>query len=887
MIHLSGASCAGLKERLAGTDRYVPALRVLNEEAATMRRLLLPVMVSAAACTAFMVAPAAALTRSSGGPALPAARPGAAPPPTLSVNSHLNLRRYAAAGDRAYELGTEDGLYPAMGFHTRGEMGGIWTPPIKLLDGIWFGINGQWIGPATTFTSGFGYVRMALPATGGVQLARTDFVPDGRRAVEFGLTLSAAQATHLNLNVDAHSELMSAYPWGFTTPSQTTFNLADQAAFNGHQLVFTENGTPPVPNAAPHHWAAVVGATGLTPASGQTGKAFRGPQDPPVICPVSTQPDKFRCDDTAYGRGAGGELTYAITLPAHTSRTVWFTVAGSDQGTAAAEAQFQAASANPAAELTTKIASRLAVNGRTQLSQPGDSSFAAAATWSKQDHVDYTQEADNLKIRATEEGTVYPAPLGTLRSIRFLGAGFPDYPWMFATDQEYAVFALLAAGQFATAEAGLRSLAEVSTIANHDSGKVVHETVTDGSVYFGLNDEPGDIDETAKFPDAVAMVWRWTGNNQFRDQMYGFVKKNMQYMIGLAKGDDLWPDGSGNVESSVLGADAVDVAVYTIRGLLDLADMAASKGDTATQQWADSHAAAMEKQFSGAWWLPGIPQFADSLADPANSPLMQRWWTGVTPMEAELYPGGTPQPGLVPPSEALPALALRETSCYSGQYGLYVEGGPGCDPGTYTGKSQQAYTLNTGVMAVGLGNYGLLGPGQQQRYTSDLAQLQLGPVAEQPGAMPEIGPSPDFKPNISLPFNERSSLDQAWGTYGVLGPVVHQQLGVDPQLGNGLLEVLPAVPPGQSSVSGTNIRVGAGSVDVTASHQGASWTTTVTARLACTLHVGATLPSGSAIRQVTLNGSPAPYTVRDTSAGRQVLVSAPCGRTWQVHILTG
>src|SRR5437868_4123019 len=54
--------------------------------------------------------------------------------PTVSVSSHLNLRRYAAAGDRAYELGTEDDRYPAMGFHTRGEMGGIWTPPIKLLD---------------------------------------------------------------------------------------------------------------------------------------------------------------------------------------------------------------------------------------------------------------------------------------------------------------------------------------------------------------------------------------------------------------------------------------------------------------------------------------------------------------------------------------------------------------------------------------------------------------------------------------------------------------------------------------------------------------------------------------------------------------------------------
>src|SRR6266852_4681567 len=159
--------------------------------------------------------------------------------PTLSVSSNLANRRYVAAGDRAYDLGSEDGRYPAMGFHTRGEMGGIWTPPIKLLDGIWFGINGQWIGPTTEFTSGFGYARMALPATGGVRLTRTDFAPDGRRAVEIGLTFSApSQTARLNLNVDAHSELMSAYPWGFTTPDQTVFNLPDQPSFNGRQLVF-------------------------------------------------------------------------------------------------------------------------------------------------------------------------------------------------------------------------------------------------------------------------------------------------------------------------------------------------------------------------------------------------------------------------------------------------------------------------------------------------------------------------------------------------------------------------------------------------------------------------------------------------------------------------
>ncbi len=813
--------------------------------------------------------------------------------PQLSVSSQLSLRRYVAAGDRAYELGSEDGRYPAMGFHTRGEMGGILSPPIKLLDGIWFGINGQWIGPATRFNSGFGYVQMTLPTTDGVQIDRTDFAPDGRRAVEFGLTLSASKSTSFNLNVDAHSELMSAYPWGFTTPNQLQFNLPDTAKFNGSQLVFQEIGKPPVPHAAAHSWAAIVGATGLTPVSGKTGKAFRGPQDPPVICPAPPKPDKFRCDDTAYGKGAGGELTYSLKLPAKSSMTVWFTVAGSDQGLAAAQSEFKAASANPGSELHNKVSTRLSLNNQTQVSLPADPMLAEAVTWSKQDLADLTQQADNLKIRPTEEGTQYPAPIATVPSIRFEGAGFPDYPWMFATDQEYTMYALLAAGQFATAEDGLRSLAEVSDIANHRSGKVVHETVTDGSVYYGLNDEPGDLDETAKFPTAVAMVWRWTGDSKFRDQMYNFTVRNMQYLVNLTKSDDdLWPDGGGNVESSVLGPDALDVSVYMIRGLLDLADMAASKHDTTTEHWALTHAAAMEKAFQKAWWLPRIPQYADSITDPSainpnSQPLMQRWWTGVTPMEAELYEGGVPQPELAPPADAHAALALRETSCYSGQYGMYVEGGPGCDSGTYQGKTQQAYTLNTGVMAVALGNYGLLGPKQQQRYTDDLAQLQLGAAEEQPGMMPEIGPSPDFVANIHEPFNERSSLEQAWGTYGVLWPVVHQQLGVDPQLGDGVLEVLPDVPSGQTSVSGTDIRIGTGMINVTATHKGNIWTTTVTSQVpACTLHVGATLPTGSTVSRVTLNGVPTHYTLRNTNAGLEVFVTTSCNSNSQVQVVT-
>ena len=41
---------------------------------------------------------------------------------------------YVTAGDRTYLIGTQDGNFPDMGQHVPGEMGGLWLPPIKLID---------------------------------------------------------------------------------------------------------------------------------------------------------------------------------------------------------------------------------------------------------------------------------------------------------------------------------------------------------------------------------------------------------------------------------------------------------------------------------------------------------------------------------------------------------------------------------------------------------------------------------------------------------------------------------------------------------------------------------------------------------------------------------
>ena len=839
--------------------------------------------------------------------------------PTLSVNDRLADRRYVAAGTRAYEVGSEDGRFPASGWHIHGEMGGIWTPPLKLLDGIWFAINGQWLGPATSFESGYGYVGMALPGTSRhVQVRRVDFAPDDRRAVLIGLQFTVPddsrpdngdRGDHLTLTMDAHSELLKAYPWGSTNPSQTDYNLPDLAAFNGRQLVFSEDGQSPG-EATPHHWAALVGST-LTPTGGAAATCaaaaacHRGPQDPPVVCPASGT-DPYRCDDSTFGKGAGGQLTFDVRLDGQSSPTVWFVVAGSDRGLAEAQAEYAAAAADPAAALQAKIVERKRLAGYTRLTLPGDPLLARSIDWGKQNLADLRQQARALQLRATKEGTSYPPPVGTLPRIDFVGAGFPDYPWLFATDGEYTAFADVALGQFGAVEAHLRALRDVSEILNSGSGKVVHEVVTDGSVYHGANGDIGNTDETVKFPSAVALVWRWTGDRAFLDEMYDFTRRTMRYAFSLDGPDmDNWLAGPGNVERAGMGAEKLDVAVYTIRGLLDLAEMAHAQGDAATQHWADSKAAQMTRAFEQAWWLAraGTPSYADSLADPTVSPddpsaalapventqLYQRHWIGVTPMEAELWQAGYALPGLSIPAHANPALSLRETSCFSNPNGLFHTGTAGCDTSATSPSDRAIFSLGNAVMAVAEGNYGRLGPMQQQRYTSANQRVQLPTPDEQPGALPEILPSPDYVRSIDQPFTARAMVMQAWGFYGTAWPVVHQQLGVSPDLGNGLVAVVPQVPPQHRAepISGADILLGSGSIDVTAAADRNTYRTVVAVHLSARLIIGHTIPFDARPRSVTLNGRRAPYTIRTTNRGLEVLVDAgTSGGTQTLAVIT-
>ncbi len=811
------------------------------------------VSIVVAACTLILVASVAGAQPNPDGP-------------KRSTVTDLGDKRYVAAGDRAYVIGSEDGRFPPMGWHIRGEMGGVWAHPIKLLDGYWFALDDQWVPQASRFTTGAGYVQMQFPTTAGLEVTRTEFSPDDSPVVLVGLTLQNPdrRSRSVELTMDARSEVMASYPWGWTTPNAKAFNGLDEGSYDPSTktLTFKESGKP---------WYAAVRAS-VAPNQGVVDSGSWGPVT-----------EDERAGYLENGNGTGGSLRWNLSVGGGQERTLWVAVAGSHTSQSEATNALSSALNDPESLLSQKVSSRLALLNKTQVELP-DPVLQEAFDWGKLNMADLTRTVEDMQVRDVDEGHAYPPSAATISSATGIGAGFPDYPWYFGTDGAYTAYPLLVSGQWDTIKEHLRTIESVSRIINGGTGKVVHEVMTDGSVYWGANKHPGNTNETAEFATAVEQVWRWTGDNDFRDEMYPFVVDGMRYITspgcpvgpvrnhsqeGTCDNDgDGWPEGYGMVERTGMGEEKLDNTAYTWRALRALEAMARSKGEVATANWADQEADAMEASFDAAWWMQRYKLYADSLENPGNVQLQQKHWINATPMEMLL----------APQNRATVALNTLESRDFTGSCGLFHTGRGGGPTGA---GELKCWTLPTSVMAVGEANYGRLGTNQALFYMRAIAgDLDL----EMPGALPEISPSPEYDPFVD--FRERAMFMQAWSSYGVQWPVIHHFLGIRPDAPAGSLSVVPDVPESWPGLSVKNLQVGSGTVAASASRSGKKYTTEVSASTRWTLTIGHTLPAGAAVQSVTLDGQPVNYQTVDTTRGREVRVQTNTGAPHILEVTT-
>jgi hypothetical protein len=777
--------------------------------------------------------------------------------PTRSTTTNLSEKRYVAAGDRAYVVGVQDGTFQPIGWHITGTMGGVWSHPIKLLESYTISLGGSALPAAQQFTSGPGFVQLNFPASSGLQITRTEFAPDGVPVVLVGLQIqnTSSQSVTTTLGLQAVSHILPAYPWSSTTPTSAQLDKQDNVQFDSQisGLTFSEPDQP---------WYAMV-----------AGRAVKqGPHDSVKFSGAS-------------GLGAGqnneatGQLSWQLTIAAGSTVEIWFGVSGTHVFKWEAYGALFAGLANPDGLLSQKINQRVAVLALSDVTIP-DQTAQDAFNWAKLNLADMSRTVLNAEIRDTQEGTVYPPPIAEFPILTGFGAGYPDYPWFFGTDGCYTTFGLTATGQWETAENHLNLLRSVSQALNGSTGKILHENVTDGSIYYGTNAQPGDTNETAEFATAVATVWRWSGDNGFRDQNYDFIKAGLNYLeTTLDTYPDGWPEGAGMVEAAGLGAKKLDVAVYTIRALNDLTEMATSKGDQATVKWAGDLAKKLAQKFDSDWWITSLGLYADSLAlnhevstDPGATlgtapvtQLEQYYWTNATPMETSFAPA----------DHAATAFTQLESSTFTGTTGFYQQ----ARTATITG-SRQASAVNTGVMAVAEANYGRM---DQSLQYLELVASELD--TEQPGALPELFDSPDYQ--YFQAFTGRAMVMQAWSSYGVEWPIIYHYLGIHPDVPNGQLAVIPDLPSSWPTLSVSNVRLRNGAIAVSAKQDGGQYTTTLTAPTGYNVQLGYVIPPGTKPTSVTLGGTAVKYKTIETSRGNEVVVETRSGPNLTLVVTVG
>lgn len=732
---------------------------------------------------------------------------------TRTATDNLSSRRYVAAGERACIIGTTDGDFPPLGWHIKGQMGGVWAYPLKLLDGLWFSVDGQRLPSASRFTTGCGVVRLDYPPQSDLELTQTIFAPSPLSAALFGLSVTnpTPNARIAIVTAEFTSDLRLYYPWD-SDFAQIVDETPDRVRFMPGiaTLIFTK---------AEHPWTVFV--RGSLPASDTD---FQPAQD--------------------QSHGAVGRLTYEVEVGAGDTTTLWMAVGGSHLGFEHASRTVEAALKTPEGLLRAKVVGREALLDEAALDIP-DAELRDAWDWAKLNMADCRLIVREPQVRDVDLGRAFPTkPAFTPHRLRGLVGGYPDYAHFFGVDGAYTALAAAVCGQWDAAMDHLRSVRDVSRAVNGATGKVVHEILGDGAVFYGTNGHDGNANETALFALAVHALWRWSGDSVFRTDMLDFVYDGLSTLMAAGAG---YPAGSGIVERNGMGHYALDVAVTTGAALLALADMADHKGEKEMAAWARSQAEALEANFDADWWMDEHALYADSADNPRDKTTRQQdyHWTNVMPMAVG---------GFAPYKHALQALERLESAQFTGAQGLYHTG---------MGRDRTVWSLANGVMAVAEANYGRIN--EALRYMRPVAaSIDL----EMPGALPEV--LAIGRPELAQ--TRTPMVMQAWSAYAVTVPLMAYIFGIQPDAPRKQLRILPHVPSGWPRLALRRLRVGHETVDVLIERTANTFTLQVEGAAGWRLTLGCVLPDGAQVKRMKLDGQDADPHEAISTRGEMVYV---------------
>lgn len=686
---------------------------------------------------------------------------------------------FVTAGNRVYMVGHQDGSFPELGWHIKGEMGGIWNHPIKLMDGFEVSLDFEDIQHTLAAAQSFVNYPFANKQVYNIPekelgITRWQFVPDDMEgiAVVFEIANLGDATQQFDFDFTGHSDLRPTW-----LSERTSMEDATDVA----------------------HYKEVI-----------NGWLVKDKNNPWYVCYNATLPPKQHATatNTYEGKGVSNKLSYGISLGPKTTTSLQFNIAGSFNNEAEALNTLQKLQTDLSQLLFKKKQRYEQLATQTKLTIP-DKKMQQAFEWLK-------YNCDWLVRKVPGIGTG-------------ITAGIPDYPWWFGVDSEYALQGYMAIGQEKAVYQTIALLDSVSNAVN-GNGKIIHEMSTNGAVF-----NPGNINETPQFATLIWRIYRWNGDVAFLERYFPTIEKGLAWLMNNndANGNG-FPEGFGMMEVHGLDSEMIDVAVYSQKAFHDASQMAKILGKEALADSYASVARSLKENINSEFWSPDFNSYADFIGTDAqalhliedaiiradtlgkpwsikemeltrefilNNPstasrpfVLHHNWVVNTPMEM----------GIADSIKAFKALETAEN--YVNPFGVFVTGidrdeSAGSNENTYKAPPIFTYTgavmtLPTGVSAIAENNYGR--PNEALDY---LERMTRSFSYALPGSMYEV--SPDF-----------GMMAQAWNIYSYAYPIVHQFFGVTPNTANKEVLINPKMPDAWDNASLENIKVGDNEVSI-------------------------------------------------------------------------
>lgn len=754
--------------------------------------------------------------------------------PTIQADAD-NRRWYAVSGSRLYSVATLSGSFPDTGFHQPGEMGGVWAPPLKLLDGYWLAVRTNegalhWLTSPTTWRMDEDGVTLSytLPEVGLLVERREWVVPDQpvlvvdvslRRQPE----ANRGRSQSITLGFLARSDLHGAW-------------LSERLGWvDGDDVVEYDERLEGLSfRDAQSAWEVFIGAT-QPPVTCQLGKDVWGPEQ-------------------SIGRGTGAALWYTCQIMSDQPTHLRLLIVGSPGAALRAGNLFaQLARAAPLA---------VSSAGAEEMPVPATTSLEQARLRTRDRFLSHFSHCVlHSPDPLLNEAFAWAKVSSSLLTLEVPGlgrgvmGGLPDFPWWFGCDIAYGVLPMLPAGQGEVAADSLRLLMKMS----RGDGAVPHEVVSNGVVF-----HPGNLVEIPLFARALYHTYRWTGDRSLLEDVFPFCLQGIeQQALGtcLQAGEEV-PNGASIIETPEMagGLQTLDVAAYLVEALDLLAELAGDLERADLAERLRGRATRLRQHVRQAWWLPSQQLFGDVRASQAELQTMlerfEEWsapdaslLTSIDLLRRALVEGQSEtnrearrpwllrhmvqtlatDAGLPDREQAARLLGQLETPEWLEEFGLVLN----------AANNRQVMTLPTGALAVGEARYGRV-----DAALAVMRRMMRAFGAAMPGMLSEYAPN-------------GGCFLQLWSNYGIIWPVIHYFFGLRPDVAAKRLVCAPQLPSAWPHVRLGALHLG----DMQAQIEVDGLPDGIRLRLEVsdprwTVTLGAVLPAGAQVINASLNGQP-------------------------------